>query len=238
MVKGTLPSFKFPTRQLNVTDLSPTEVATGALSEINIKTECDGTLSDFGSRFWTYLRSEAGALSKALEADRIVALNYRDRYLRSPLHAALLSQILKALSDSFSDDPSISVATIDMPKPEFAPSRWNDNWPTNEARAEVLRGALEDAVGRRVDLEVRRKGAIDHRRSLRIDWESGYSTTLWIDEGMGAWRVAKYQTFDFSASALAQTRALRRVSTSVYVPQPKIGTWILVRHERSKKIAR
>ncbi len=87
---------------LQVTDASqlrPVGIIQGD-REIELHSELNGSLQDFGRRFWNCITREHEPSNNYLtSADEIISLDYQDRYLFTPLSVRVLYEILKQLCE-------------------------------------------------------------------------------------------------------------------------------------------
>lgn len=67
--------------------------------EIEVPHELDGDLVGFGSCFWRHLATKHPDVQKLLNGpeNHVVSVNYRDRYLFTPLSVALLFEVVQGL---------------------------------------------------------------------------------------------------------------------------------------------
>ncbi|RKX64144.1 MAG: hypothetical protein DRP42_06895, partial [Tenericutes bacterium] len=233
IVVGKMDSLTLPTHDVLIDELLPAISSTEApdipLSEIQIKQDCDTELSTFGDKFWETMSRAHAPLEREIGQSRIRSIFYRDRYLVSPLHAALLSRILKELSELMEPSAVISIDTMEVSRDARSPSAISHNWADNSVRNDVIRGLLEETLYRKVVLRALQRRNIEHRRELRIEWDSGTTTTLWLDEGVGCWRVSGYRVFGFTSGVMQQIRELKKLDCHVSMAQPRLGTWVMVK---------
>ena len=212
----------------------PPEVPGVTLSEVQIRQDCDSELSVFGGKFWETLSKAHDPLEQELGQSKIRSVSYRDRYLVSPLHAALLSGILKELAVQMEPSAVIQIDTMEVSRDTRSPAAINHNWTDGNARNDVLRGLLEETLKRKVVLRVQQRRDIEHRRVLRIEWDSSTTTTLWLDEGVGCWRVSGYRMFGFTSGVMEQIRELKKLDRNVSMAHPMLWTWVLIKSDNAK----
>ena len=212
----------FKCRDISVDALVSEPAIVGAVP-LRLKTECDGSLKQFGQRFWQALEQHTGL--ELLEGRRLVNVYYRDRYLVTPLHVALLHKVIAELLPYTTNDTNYELETASLHSERTRmPAAINHNWSCQVMRDDVLRSSIEDLVDKRVLLTVGDKRNIGHSRELVLAWDDGEVSTLYLDEGMGCWRAGGYQTFDFSADLQSQVRGVRNMSGYVQMAQPQLGT--------------
>ena len=236
IVVGEMDRLSLPTRGVLIDELLPVtpspEVPGVTLSEVQIRQDCDSELSVFGGKFWETLSKAHDQLERELGQSKIRSVSYRDRYLVSPLHAALLSGILKELAVQMEPSAVINIDTMEVSRDTRSPAAINHNWTDGNARNDVLRGLLEETLKHKVVLRVQQRRDIEHRRVLRIEWASGSTTTLWLDEGVGCWRVSGYRMFGFTSGVMEQIRELKKLDCHVLMAHPMLGTWVLIKSDK------
>lgn len=226
LVAGT-KSFDLPTDVFELSDLSiaKTPDVIGAIPLV-IKTECDGSVEDFGEKFWQLINSKVG--DDISEMGFITDVYYRDRYLVTPLHASLLFNIIHSLKENISKQTRIEVATADMKLANTSPYSVSNNWNSQNSRDQVVRGVLEGITGTAVRLESKHKSNVAHNRELQLTFESGESVKVYLDEGVGCWRANGMKSFDFTAGITKQIKLVSEMAVSVRIAQPSVGTSIFI----------
>jgi hypothetical protein len=190
---------------------------------IKLKRECDGQLTKFGQGFWQTLAEQADF---DLPGGNIKAIYYRDRYLVSPLHVSLLHRLLVHLQPFISKDTTVEVLTAEFDRHHRGDNSCavNHNWGQQNDRDQVVRGVIEGLTGGYVSLTAKPKKEIDHSRELSITWQDGTSMKLYLDEGVGCWRINGMQSFEFGASVSHQIKDVERLQGYVSIAQPRLGT--------------
>ena len=186
------------------------EFGEGNSKRIDIRDQLDGALTSFGSKFWktvSHGRPQAFAGKRA-----VVKATYSDRYLRTPLTARLLREVVQKM-------PGRTEATaieIVSERSAWAGSEevraLHHSWGDDDLRKDVLREMLPRAA-----ISLRAKSDCPHARSLRMEFEDGSAVTVHLDQRFGAWRTAGRHaiTFDGSADPQAQARKLVTVTANV-----------------------
>ncbi|QDT70358.1 putative ATP-dependent helicase Lhr [Planctomycetes bacterium MalM25] len=191
--------------------------------------EWNGPMSSLGDRFWTSLREMSGALDRAL-AEPPSRIEYRDRYLKSPLTAKALYEVLRPFANASGRSPSLLVRTCAVT--ERRVGRYVEhNWNDLAKQKKVLEGLL--GKGFRIDLRVAvATKDVPHARSLDLFWGESKTIRVILDQGMGFTRVRGSCPFDFAAAPLVQSEALRVLDRDVslgdhgmhvYVIDPREG---------------
>ena len=163
---------------------------------IEITGELDGQGQGFGARFWSSVSPPE--VADGLPLDRsIVGVSYEDRYLVTPLSCALLVEVISALKTRYESmdgwsDPVISVSSMRVvdPKPPRQRDPWICDWPSTELRDAALRSALE-YCGLKTSIASKSKHDLIHGRRLIIRFDQGPDYTLWMDQGLSYWTIAR-----------------------------------------------
>lgn len=202
--------------------------------QLHLTTDLDGDLVDFGLRFWSVISGQLIQVKEYLQSgERIHAITYCDRYLRTPVHARLLQLILAALESNI--DEKTSMRIISMPKLTMEDQRrpvdpWHD-WAHDETRRNVVKHILQVSTRADVEFEYRNKDQIQHSRELRIEWRNGSTCIIRPDEGMGCWGVRTIGAFSFGGSVDEQVRELAKIKGDVFMKHSVLGTYLACQFE-------
>ncbi|ARU31762.1 hypothetical protein CAP31_08765 [Sulfuriferula sp. AH1] len=205
---------------LNFATDTPVETS-GRVCRVEVSNALDGISSGFGERLLTELECKFGSSLIGGSSD-IVRVAYRDRYLNSPLPAALLLDFISAFKRAYKE--RWAVQSVELGVVPFAeevnsfkkPSMFFNNWPTSTARDEAIREAFE-YCGMSCILQSMPKQDVIHARLLEIECEDGHVTKAWLDQGFSYWQVPKLagnllsrqaSQFPFNDSAQEQGRAV------------------------------
>jgi DEAD/DEAH box helicase domain-containing protein len=177
----------------------------------------NGTVQSFGKKFWTRIKSlRPQAFSGSVE---ITELLYSDRYVKSPLTAALALSVLTSAPKS-SNKVTLKIVTTSI---SYGTTEgWNiwDNWSDNHARAHVI---SEIAPGCTV-LSVSHKEC-PHERRLIIGFSNGSRIDIRLDQGFGAWSAkGPRKAFPFDQAPKSQANQMMKTSVEVELRHAKIGT--------------
>ncbi|MCH8542945.1 MAG: DEAD/DEAH box helicase [Alcanivorax sp.] len=174
--------------------------------ELEVQDQLDGPLQKFGVRFWEVLSSEHPGLKALLgdESDSLVELNYRDRYLFTPISVALLAQVIDGLRAMVSqvrfDVPQVKIHTTDCRPAGVNQARrkiWSD-WADRDLRDGVCEATF-DYFGITARVHSGDIHSVGHGRLLELVFESGKALTVRLDQGISYWRCGRsasaHQTF-------------------------------------------
>ncbi|MCE0761158.1 DEAD/DEAH box helicase [Marinobacter sp. G11] len=176
---------------------------------VELTTELNGSIQDLARNFWSVLKQKAPSYAEAIDQEKIVSLQYEDRYLKSPWAVVMLANILKAVE--IGDETSLSVITMPGDGRRDSRMAWDD-WVNAETQRVVSGAFLRAALGaKQVDFQVNNdRRELTHRRILSIGLASGRTIKLAFDQGMGYWEMKafrhdlKYFNFDLGLEAQVQ----------------------------------
>ncbi len=223
-----LPLLRLPTKSLTAIELRPAIMNKGD-KEITIQHQLNGSMQEFGKRFWQKVCAEHPLCHQWLEEHKktITAISYHDRYLFNPLAVAVLLQLCKALRDSYSSEfwqvECVNLVSIKKEKPKYyrSPYKYWHDWVDLDKRDQVLERsfALLQIKARMRTVE---KEKAEHGRFLTITFLSGECLTVRFDQGVSYWRISRlsYQQrnkteFPFSDSVDKQAKALVKMNVNL-----------------------
>jgi ATP-dependent helicase YprA (DUF1998 family) len=195
---------------------------------VEIRDELDGPIKIFGSQFWSRLIKNSAAIGERAKAsDPILAIEYSDRYLNSPLPIRLLFEVIRAAPGA-NGSTQVHIVTADQlsAQPASAASQMRHDWRLIEHRNAVLRDMIGAAFSQRFRLSTHEKRHISHGRLLNITY-ADRTIHLRLDQGFGYWIPTSYTPFGFSMHPSEQARALERATFSIRGSSAH-ATWIAV----------
>ena len=208
--------------------LSPSKLTTfgeGNSAQRDITNELDGPVGHFGTKLWKIvqaLRPQAFAAGRQL-----TSITYSDRYLRSPLTARLLFEAVKTLPlrSQTTELEIISESTGNDGRSGYL---LHHGWEADTLRKGALMALFPNAKVRLVP-----KSDCAHARYFRLSFEDGSSVSVFLDQGLGAWRTGSSRAlrFDQSATAQQQSKELLRMQFDVVlqeggkIPSPIWVSW-------------
>ncbi|MCC6707088.1 MAG: DEAD/DEAH box helicase [Gammaproteobacteria bacterium] len=200
--------------------LSPSTVrgAHSGFSELQIRSECDGAVRNFGERFWNLLCTSVPQLKTLLERDVALSqVRYCDRYLASPLVVQLLGQAigaLKAYRGGLGGETRVAVRTARIERGNPADSRnIAHDWPEPEDRRAVAEAHLQRIALNAVWQDNEERRQLPHARELALEWVDSARAIIRLDHGFGAWRIEGGKSdFPFSAPYAKQLLALQELA--------------------------
>lgn len=220
---------------LDLEKLKPTD--DNDTREIVIYDELDGSVKEFGTRFWQVMRKYKDLDNQLSNKTSIEKIEYSDRYLLTPLTTLLLGEIiygLKFIYDSDWTDPKIIVRTTAASN-DKQPCRIQHNWKDSGDQERVQNNFLEQ-LGLSVSVQAYNKKAVNHRRHLKIFWSDSSITVIVLDQGVGFIEASSNYRFNFDASSQAQAIELIKIGKSslrLSSMQDK-ADYIYIRHSSTK----
>jgi len=190
-------------RPIELGDLLPTASASVAI----LQGEEGRSLRLFGPWFGALIKNQLEPLGQWFpgQLNRII---YSDRYLRSPLTAALQLRAVASLRDCLaSRDVTLPLTIRTAPLDQRGgrmPYLLHHDWQQENDRTAVLQ-----TVGRgwnmQIDFQV---GSIDHAREITIVYRSGQAIHLFMDQGFGYWQTSGRDRFEFGSKPSQQASSL------------------------------
>ena len=184
--------------------------------EIQIRDELNGSVDDFGKRFWDFLAKGSAHAKEALGASAIDRILYEDRYLRSPLPAKLLYEVLAELKRrGFVDsETDIEIRTTE-PRAAKQPRRVDHDWLHPHTAQIALEGTF-GTLGRSVRVKHKSYRDTPHWRQMSFCFRDGRVWTVRLDQGFGFWGSCGFVAFPFDEPEENQSQWLQSQSFQVW----------------------
>jgi len=170
--------------------------------EIEIIKECNGLLSEFGPKIWQLVMGKHVILKNHIEsADELLSIHYSDRFLYSPWALMLVAELIdgfRNVTGTMWSKPVVTIYTGEK-KPENVQRKGLfADWLNDSFRLEVIEKYFEF-----MDEKCNAKALRDlpHGRLLKLNWVSGTSTIIRLDQGVGYWACEKSTWFNNSESS-------------------------------------
>jgi hypothetical protein len=190
----------------------------GLFREVALRGDLDGDLAQVARKFWGALAKEAPAISERLSGDTpLDELAYEDRFVVSPLHAAVVYRILSELTRYPGGVVTATAVTVrttssvqNRDRPPQQGSQLHSDWLDATDQASVLDKVFHGLGSSRVTV-VPRRGS-PHFREMRLRWKDGRKLVVRLDHGLSFLRTQGYTPWRFSDPAERQASALRTVT--------------------------
>lgn len=196
-----------PHRRLTLQDVVDQKPGTCQMFEITNQLNCD--CSQLGDRFWREACTNAEWLSRWFADGAPDGVVYEDRYVRSPLHARILREILQGLlrlsgGSKFRSLELKTTASSDA----GTPRQVEHDWKNERLQESVLKQYLR-VITDRVQVIVAKRHGLEHARRMTMLWSSKRrKAVLYLDHGVGFLRVGSTHAFDFNLKPLEQAEAI------------------------------
>jgi len=177
----------------------------GNIQELQIKTELDGKVSQFGTAFWQHIQAVQPQLKKALSENTLVEVCYVDRYLKSPLTLKLLHSILMALPIDVVNTKVKVKTSENVQIDRRPPYKIEHDWTQDKIRIQIAEQLLK------AEFICRNYRILPHARELQLKWDNGQTWILRLDQGLGYWGITGNQQFDFEQSVAEQVHQLKNL---------------------------
>lgn len=183
---------------------------------VKLHHELDGSLVQFGQRFWQILGNRLPDLSQ----DPIKSVSYTDRYFKTPLDALIFRNLIQCLQD-YNAQPfeQLNIHTIQSGSHCKMSDKVWDNWQDSTQQQQVLEMWLMP-LAHKVCVQVSTK-LLQHARVLLLTHYSGKITEITFDQGIGYWNSIQFtyahnklRYFPFSENTNIQFQHLQQCMQS------------------------
>jgi hypothetical protein len=208
------------------TPIAPADIDSSSNSDrdLEINGEIDGNIDGFGNRFWKHISAQVPTVATLLNQsdDKLLAVEYCDRYIRSPLAAALFISLVYALKGFPPGDGGfvVRMQTLRFLAQRESLGRLWDDWKNDALRDATVNRALDDC-GLESSVESVAPGVIEHSRVLTLRFASGRTVSLRLDQGVSYWVIPRggyFSRFDFGRNVSEQALDLVNMAGNVAGP--------------------
>ncbi|GAB3481640.1 DEAD/DEAH box helicase [Marinomonas epiphytica] len=176
--------------------------------DIAVKNELNGSLKGFGLRILELLSKKDSRLANLFDNEKLISINYTDRYLQSPSSLLMLGELLSSISNQ---DNYVTVTTCFDEKGDYPGHVIHHDWRYEDDYEVIFKGWIKQICGPNTSIQLAKKSDIPHRRSLNLEFESGSKAQIIFDQGLGYWRLKVgrgLHNFDFRRSIPDQVTRL------------------------------
>ncbi|RPT44337.1 DEAD/DEAH box helicase [Pseudomonas aeruginosa] len=205
-----------------------------AIVDISIHEELNGSLLQFGERFWELLGARDQQVADVIATAKINRLTYSDRYIQNPAVVTILGAVLKDLKSRISADAVVQVKTL-FKSGRLQGRKAFDDWANQDDFEFFSRNWLSAMVGHQVELIVESSNReIPHHRRLELEFEDGRTLKVRFDQGVAYWQVRfsshSDMWFDFDLAAQDQLMHMARIVETAWIQnsEQKWATDVLV----------
>ncbi len=198
-----------------------------SMREIKITHEFDQRpISQFGKRFWDLVGRYAPGLAARLEQGRpITAIEYADRYLRSPLTVRLFHEWIVGLTGFpgvISPQTRLHIVTEHCARDDVG-RYFKHDWQSSDRRKAVM----DLVFGRRLAFSLSVQPRSRHARELKLIWDDDQHVILRPDEGLGF--LDAHMHFDFTRRPEQQAQALLEAKPLLSRQHADLASYLYVR---------
>ena len=216
------------TTPFELDSMEPTHLL-GAV-HVDLTTELNGPLSNFGRGFVKLLKNKDERLAKLLKEGDLKSVSYSDRYLQSPVSLLLLAEVLKVLGETSDCRIEVNSCFDEQNRNPFAVNHdWNDRYDYDA----IFNAWLTHMAGKKVNTNIiDNKREVPHRRAIQLHFSTGDIVEVTLDQGFGYWRLdlaGGMHRFDFMRDTHDQIKRLIEVYKLAKVSNSASwSTWIAV----------
>jgi DEAD/DEAH box helicase domain-containing protein len=172
-----------------------------------IGSELDGSLKDFGARFAKLVQS---LLKKRgiWPSSAITEIQYQDAFVTSPLIVRLFLDSCAAVARLSGAKTVLIRLETRAPRQDasrYSPHQAFHDWDDADIHVKTIR-AYARTLGLNIIVS---QGQVPHGRYLVINFENGSRARIILDQGFGAWRVARGARLSHSFDASVEIQAAR-----------------------------
>ncbi|MRG98178.1 DEAD/DEAH box helicase [Polyangium spumosum] len=187
----------------------------GVFREVTIRGAMDGDIATVGRRFWGQLALDNLALAERLARKQSLrSITYGDRYIVSPLNAAIVYHVIMHLRDAgaLTDATSVRIQTCEAYNDRNEASLHADWYRPREQR-EVLDALFAGVGASTIEIGKRRHAA--HFRQLELVWDDDRKMTIRLDHGLSFMKTTSFTPYRFGEPGSKQAEAIRKLSALV-----------------------
>lgn len=154
---------------------------------LEIHEEFNGDIAQFGLKFWEKVCSASSEVAERIASQQLKSITYSDRYLQSPEPVLLLAEVLSAVAK---ENPEQIIIETFFRDNQRSSSSISHNWSSSQDFESVLsswiecRSKIKPSIS--VEYELRHT---PHRRMMSLNFDSGSSVKIYLDQGFGYWRL-------------------------------------------------
>ncbi len=194
-------------------------------TQVLIDKELDGDILNIGASFWTLLESKSSWLKQCFEKGPPLSIEYCDRYVRSPLSARVLFELLKRFASTSDGQSDLLIRTTASPQLQTGHALHHD-WRDDGTQKAVLHHLFKPYFKVSV-IVYARPHELGHSRFLSLAWENGLRVDVNLDQGVGFYRTKTFKSFDFAPTPDSQAQKLNALRLSVENQSPSMPLYIL-----------
>jgi hypothetical protein len=204
------------------------------IQDIPIHEELNGTLLQFGERFWELLGSHNQQIADVILTSKIRKLIYTDRYIQNPAAVTILGMVFKHLKGSMATGAEVQICTLFKSGRSQGRKAFED-WIDRDDFEFFASKWLSVMIGQEVNFVVEDSNRnVPHHRRLDIEFEDGKTLKIRFDQGIAYCQV-RFSShrdiwFDFDLAAEDQVMHMAKLLETARVQnsEQKWSTDVLV----------
>ncbi len=163
------------------------------VKDIEINQELDGSLAEFGDRFWMHIIQSSDSFLKTFQTKKLSKVTYEDKYINSPWIVLIIHNVFDALRTAMGYRWSVDSIELNsseiftLPKGGLIARDFESSDEKEGFIQEYLSNLANEII---VNLEDGR--TMQHARILTLNWEDGTQTRIRLDHGFGNWKWDGY----------------------------------------------
>ncbi|MFN9433310.1 MAG: helicase-related protein [Planctomycetota bacterium] len=193
-------------------------------TRVLINKELDGDVFGIGKLFWDSLKSQSPWISNCLDRGIPRKIEYCDRYIRSPLTARILFELLRCFSATTHQKADLRIVTTVSSQYQAGDAIQHD-WVDLRVQKRVLEDLFNPFFQVSVTVHDRPRD-LSHTRYLCLDWGGDLRIEINLDQGVGFYRTKRFQAFDFSVSPELQTQKICSLRFALENQSPSMPIYI------------
>lgn len=189
--------------------------------EIELMTECDGPLADFGEKLWAILVEQSDSLKLSINGNSVLnKLTYSDCYVSSPWSLILFAEIVDSLKETLGSrwgSPELYLTTGEKKINPNIKGLYAD-WRNSLDRINVVKEYFRQ-LDENIDVDIKPIKELPHGRLLTLEWNDGFKSHIRLDHGVGCWSMERQpgKWFDIEGTAESQVQYIFDVFKGIRV---------------------
>jgi DEAD/DEAH box helicase domain-containing protein len=193
--------------------------------EIDLSSQCDGLINQFGEKFWDHISEKSETLLTIFNSDlSLQKLEYSDCYICTPWSLMLLAEIIDGLKQRLEgkwSHPEIALNTSEKNNPRKGSGVYGE-WASKQDTGTVIAHYFEQ-MDEQINVNLKPFKDIPHGRILSLYWGNGSTSTIRLDHGVGCWSMDGHASkwLDVQGSAESQVSDMFDLLPSIRVRYSK-----------------
>lgn len=192
---------------------------------VEVTSQLDGPVNTLRKRIAALIDDQMPELASLLANDQAISVSYSDRYLKSPWSLILLSSFMELFRNDQLQSLAVQTLAPSGSQPSYLLSH---DWIRVDDQEAIIELWLKSQFDIAPNINVMNSPRdLLHCRVITVNWMSGKTSKILLDQGMGYWRgrmpYRDQMGFDFNASPQEQVLQMIEKFSSAHVQQS--GEW-------------